>query len=81
MIRLVQNCSIIGLQKSQFQSASGEPVYGYNVYFSFEPDGIEGVAAGRCYVSAKPFKQLGLGLGSVISVAFNATEKKYELVA
>lgn len=79
MIRIMQNSSIIGIQKTQFQSASGETVYGYNIYFSFEPDGIEGVAAGRCYVSAKAFKKLGLELGSVISVAY--TDKKYELVA
>lgn len=79
MVRVVDNCSIIGFRKTQFKSDSGETVYGYNVYFSYEPEGIEGIAAERFYVSAKAFQELGLELGSVISVAY--VNKKFELVA
>lgn len=79
MIRIINDCTIIGLRKTKFTGSRGEDIYGYNVYFSYEPDGIEGIAADRVYVSAQAFKKLGLEIGSVISVAFS--NKKYELVA
>lgn len=78
MVRII-DASVIGFRKTQFVGQDGSPVYGYNVYFSFAPDGIEGMAADRFYLSVNAFKKVGIDIGSVIQVAY--TGKKYELVA
>lgn len=80
MVRVMNDCEVIGFRKTQFSNAStGEVIYGYNVYFSYSPDGVEGVAAGQFYLSTKVFKDQHIDVGSPVSVAY--TNKRYELVA
>lgn len=79
MVR-VKDAKIVGFSKSDFTNQNtGERIFGYMLYCSYEDENIEGYGVCRCYCSANVFKKMALDVGVSCRVAYS--NKKYELVA
>lgn len=62
---------IMGVKKVDFKGKDGNPVNGYNVYFAYQDDHVEGSACDRVFLSPARFKEFQPVPGAKFEVYYN----------
>lgn len=73
---------LVGIRKTDFTGSQGENVSGYNLYFTYEDDKIDGLGVNRVFVSQRLYSQLTYlpDLGKRCQILYNRYGKVADIV-